>query len=101
MGFGAAARMGDGAEMGGTDELGIFPERPRIVVGRARLPLRASPGELRLLHLHVDAALLRVDDDAVAVAQQGDWAADRRLRPDMADAEAARGAAEAAIGDER
>ena len=30
-----------------------------------------------------------------------DRAADRRLRPDMADAEAARGAGEAAVGDQR
>src|SRR5262249_51447486 len=39
--------------------------------------------------------------DDIAVLEQGDRATDRRLRTDMADAEAAGGAREAAIGDER
>ena len=42
-----------------------------------------------------------VDLDDVAVADQPDRAADRRLRPDMADAEAARRAGETAVGDQR
>jgi hypothetical protein len=44
---------------------------------------------------------LGVDLDDVAVLQQRDRAADRRLRPDMADAEAAGRAGEAAVGDQR
>ena len=46
-------------------------------------------------------ALVGVDRDDVAVAQKRDRAADRRLRPDMADAEAARRAGEAPVGDQR
>jgi hypothetical protein len=60
--------------------------------------LRAS---VRLVELDIERAGGGVDDDHVAVAQQADRAADRRLRPDMADAEAARGAGEAAVGDQR
>src|SRR5262249_29607499 len=39
--------------------------------------------------------------DAIAVLEQADRAADRRFRADVADAKAAGGAGEAAVGDER
>ena len=43
----------------------------------------------------------RVDDDDVAVLEQADGPADRGFRADMADAQAAGAAGEAAVGDQR
>src|SRR5262249_59595947 len=50
---------------------------------------------------HMPPAFCRGDLDDVAVAQEADRPADRRLRPDVADAEAAGRAGEAPVGDER
>ena len=54
-----------------------------------------------LRQVDVERALLAVELDDVAVAQQRDRAADCGFRADMADAEAARAAGEAAVGDQR
>src|SRR3569832_2694080 len=83
------------------DLLGVFPQRARTEMGFARLPGGLALGELFGADIAVDRALIRVDGDDVTVAQQADRTADRRFRPDMADAEAARGAGEAAVGDAR
>src|SRR5689334_15393919 len=95
------AGMRHRALLGIADRLRVFPERARLVFVLPRLPALAPLGELGLAELDLDRALLGVDRDHVAVAQQGDRPAHRRLRADMADAEAARRAREAAIGDER
>src|ERR1700730_4552994 len=90
-----------GALLGVADGLGIAPDRARLVFVLARLPALAALGELGVAQGDVDGALIGVDGDDVAVADQRDRAADSRLGPDMADAEAARRAREAAVGDER
>src|SRR3546814_17489778 len=56
------------------------------------LPLGLARGQLVVRQLDVQGPLLGVDDDDVALLQQADRAAERPLRPDVADAEAARGA---------
>src|SRR5215469_14813810 len=101
MGLRFASRMGDGALLGVAHRLGVAPERPRLVVMAARLPRLAALGQLALAEIDLERALLGVEADDVAVLQQADRAAHRRLRPDMADAEAAGGTGEAAVGDER
>ena len=95
------ARMRHRAEIRRADQLRVFPDRARIVVGLARLPGGAPCGEFGIRQHHIDAAVLGIDDDLVAIAQQTDRSADRSLRPDMADAEAARRTGEAAVGDQR
>src|SRR6516164_10085450 len=71
------------------------------MVAAARLPRPPPLSQLSLAQTHVYRALLRVDRDRVAVADQADRPADRRLGPDMADAEAVGGAREPAVGQER
>src|SRR3972149_181457 len=95
------ARMGHRAIDGRTHLLGVFPQITGTEFGLARLPLRLALGEFVIRKLDVDRALVGIEFDDVAVADQGDRPADRRLRPDMADAEAAGGAGEAAVGDQR
>src|SRR6201996_9693824 len=70
------------------------------MVGLSRGPFGFTLGELRVGQLYVKCADVRVDFDDVAVLQQRDRAPDRRFRPDMADAEAAGGAGEPAVGDQ-
>src|SRR6516162_3196892 len=71
------------------------------MVAAARLPRPPPLSQLSLAQTHVYRALLRVDRDYVAVADQTDRPADRRLRPDMADAEAMRGPREPAVSQQR
>src|SRR5579885_1012280 len=99
--FGSAARMGDGALERVADLLGVFPQIARRVAVLARLPLTLALGEFLGRQLDVERALLGVDLDDVAVADEADRPADRRFRADMADAEAARRAGEAPVGDQR
>src|SRR5713226_2905093 len=99
--FLGGAGMGYRAVLGVADGLGVAPEGAGLVVVLARLPVLAAGRQLGVAERDRDGALIRVDGDDVAVAQQRDRAADRRLGPDMADAEAARRAGEAAVGDQR
>src|SRR3954452_14942585 len=69
--------------------------------GLTRLPFSLAFQELRVGQLYVKSPDVSIDFDDVTVAQQADRAADGRLRPDMADAEAARRAGKPAVGDER
>src|SRR5712671_7013232 len=101
MRLGLASGMGHGALLGVADGLRVFPQRARLVVVPAWLPRLAARRQLGLAELDVEGADLRVHGDDVAVAQQPDRAADGRLGPDMADAEAPGGAREAPVGDER
>src|SRR5471030_1872721 len=97
----AGARMRHGAVLGVADGLGVAPDGARLVIVGARLPFLAARRKLGIAQHDVDRALVDVERNDVAVADQGDRAADRRLRPDMADAEAACRARETAIGDKR
>src|SRR5438874_10103616 len=101
MGLLGGAGVGDGAFLGVADGLGVAPERARLVLVPARLPALAALGQFGVAEGDLDGALGGVEGDHVAVAEQRDRAADCRLGPDMADAEAARRAGEAAVGDER
>src|SRR5260370_41474506 len=100
MRFGTRAGMGDGALLGVADSLGIFPQRAGLVAVLARRPGTAALREFAVAERNVDRPGNGVDRDLVAVAQQRDRAADRRLGADMADREAVRRAGEAAIGDQ-
>ena len=53
-----------------------------------------------LVSLTLICVVRNVDLDDIAVLEQADGSADRRFRADMADAGAARAAAEAAVGDQ-
>src|SRR5215471_18465406 len=70
------------------------------MVGLARPPFGLAPGQLCVSQFYVKCTCGRVDLDDVAVPQQSDRPADCRLRPDMADAEAAGCAREPAVGDQ-
>jgi len=65
---------------------GVFGEKARLVAGRQWPPGGAASGDFRVAEEHVHAPACRVDAHDVAVAQQRERAADRRLRRDMADA---------------
>src|SRR5215469_13568644 len=93
--------MGDRALLGVADGLRVFPQRARLIAIPARRPGTAPLGELSLAQSDVDRAGDRVDRDPVAVPEQCDWAAERRFRPDMANAEAVRRARKPAVGDQR
>src|SRR6187551_2011556 len=99
--LGLAARMGHGAVDGGPDLLGVFPQISGGEIGLARLPAVLPPRQLLIGERDVDRAVDGIDGDHVAVAQQRDRSAKRRLGADMADAKATRRAGEAPIGDER
>src|SRR6516165_11445071 len=71
------------------------------MVVATRLPRPVPLGQLGIAQCYVDRALLCVDRDRLAVADQTDRPADRGLRPDMADAEAVRGAREPPICQQR
>src|SRR4051812_39979751 len=93
--------MRDRAVDGGPDLLGVFPDVAGAEFGRPRLPAFLALRQLGIRERNVDRAVDRVDRDHVAVAQKRDRAADRRLWPDMANAEAARRAREAPVRDQR
>src|SRR4029079_4659898 len=94
-----AAGMGDRAVDGGPHLLRVFPQITRAVFAFARLPLALALGKLVGGQLHVERSLHGIDLDDVAVTDQPDRAADRRLRSDMADAEPPRRAGEPPAGD--
>src|SRR4051812_42586858 len=85
-----ATRMRHRTAAGGADLLGVFPQISRGEIRLARLPAGGALVELGLAELDLERALLGVDRDHVAVAQQPDRTAHRRFRPDMTNAEAAR-----------
>src|SRR5215469_14927792 len=101
MAFGLGTGMRERTQVSRSDELRVFPDRAGVVVGLARLPGGAARSQFGVGQCHVDGALLRIDDDAVTVAEQANRTANCRLRSDMADAKAAGGAGEAAVGNQR
>src|SRR5215469_18327195 len=77
--FGAAL-VGDGAEIGLPDELGVFGEEPALVTGCRGAPQRTARCQFALAGDQVHAPVCDVDAHPVAVADQRERAADRRLR---------------------
>ena len=98
--FGTAF-MGDGAEIGLPDELCVFGEKSAFVAGHRRAPYGTTRCQFACAGEQVHAAVGDVDADPITVADECERAADRRLRRYVADADAAGGAGEAAVGDER
>mmetsp|Transcript_46316 Transcript_46316/g.144899 ORF Transcript_46316/g.144899 Transcript_46316/m.144899 type:complete len:355 (+) Transcript_46316:1223-2287(+) len=94
-------RVSDAALGGGADELGVLVKRALGVFEGGRRPALAALLEHLVVEEHVDGAASGVDDDGVAVLEEGDVAADLGLRRDVADDEAVGAAGEAAVGDER
>src|SRR5690606_40469028 len=94
------ARMGHGAIAGRPHSLNKLPQCPRPEILGARLPVLLALLEFLGAQTHIERSLDGVHLDDVAVADERDRTADRRLRPDMADAEAARCARKAPVGDE-
>src|SRR5262245_14995340 len=92
--------MSHSAEMCRAHKLCVFPDSPAVVIRLARLPGGTACCPFGIGQHHVDGALLCIDHNPVAVAQQRDWSADGRLGSDMPDAKAARGPGEAPIGDQ-
>src|SRR5439155_777857 len=76
-------------------------EHAARVARRRRAPAREALADRRVVHQDVEATLLDVEGDRVALLDRGDRAADGRLGRDVAGHQAARGAAEAAVGQER
>src|ERR1700722_11808844 len=95
-----AAGVGNSACHSRSDLLGVLPQRSRRMVSRARPPFGSALGEFRLGQIYVKSPGHGVDLDDVTVPQQRDRAANGCFRPDMADAEAPRGARKTAIGDQ-
>src|SRR5882724_9854957 len=96
-----ATGMGDSAVDRGADLFRVFPQIAGSKTVIARLPAFFTAGEFGVGHLHFECALLGIELDDVAVLDERDRSAERGLGADMADAEAARRAREAAIGDQR
>src|ERR1700722_6018886 len=99
MRLGAGAGVSDGALLGISDRLRVFPQRARLVVGAPRGPGLASLSEFGVTERHVYRARDGIDRDRIAVLQQADRSANRGLRADMTDAEPVRGARKSAVGD--
>src|SRR3546814_5679109 len=73
-----AAGMGHRAVMGIADGLGVFPQRARLVLVLAWLPLLLARRHLPGRTIDAEDALDRIDGDDVAILDQTDRAADRR-----------------------
>src|SRR5579871_3403968 len=99
--FRLAAGMRDGAVDRGANLLRVFPEIAGGETVIARLPVFFAAREFVGGKLHVERALLGIEHDDVAILHEPDRAADRRFRPDMADAETAGRAGEAAVSNQR
>src|SRR5580704_15151688 len=86
--LGRSARVGHRAVERRPDLLGVLPQISGGELPLPRPPILPPTFELLCGELHIQRAFFRVDLDDVAVAQERDRPADRRLRADMADAEA-------------
>src|SRR5450432_4061801 len=93
-------RMGYGPSHCRPNLLGVFPEHPGRVIRLPWHPLGLAFGKLFVGQFYVKRSQDRIDLDDIAVREQSNRTADRGLRPDVADAEAARRAGEAAVGDQ-
>src|SRR5215469_6234584 len=92
--IGVAAHLFGGAGRGncpvarGPDIFRITPQRARTEGARFRLPRLATYGKLGVGQFDVQRAVLGIDGDDIAVAQERDWSTVSRLRSDVADAQA-------------
>ena len=77
-----------------------FAITPRPCAARAASMLR-PPHDLGLGHVEVEAAIVDIDDDLIALFHDADRPAQCRLRRHVPDHQPVRAAAEAAVGDER
>ena len=91
----AALQAPRGTLLGIADGLRVFPQGAGLVVVPAWGPGRLARRPLGVAERDIDRATDRIDGDRVAVLEQPDRPADRRFRPDMADAEPVRGARKA------
>src|SRR5690348_4134633 len=96
-----ATRMSYGPTHGRPNLLGIFPERTRRVIRRSGAPPGFAFSQLFFTQFYVKCPGHGVDLDDVAVLKQPDRAAYGGFGSDMADAEAASGAREPAVGNQR
>src|SRR5262245_17595861 len=99
--LGRSARMGQCAVTRRSNLLGVFPQITGSELCGARLPFFRAAIQFGVAELDVEGAMLRIERDDVAVANERDRAAHCRLRTDMADAAAARSAGEATVGNQR
>src|SRR5262245_29023539 len=97
----STARMRNGAIARRPHLLGVFPKVARAKSLLAGLPTLGPRIELGRRKRDVERSLVGIEGDHVAVAQERDRPANRSLRPDMADAETAGRAGEAAIRNQR
>src|SRR5689334_23329549 len=81
-------------------ELRVLAEHARGIARLRLLPLRLAPGELRLRHVRLDQALLRVDGDRIAFLEERDGPALVGFGRDVSHHHAPRAAGEAPVGDE-
>src|SRR4051812_38535733 len=93
-----ASRVGDGPEIGRADALGELPQGPGRIAGLVRGPVAGAVLQFDRIDLQVDGPGAAVDGDDVAVLHQADRPALLCFRPDVADAQPAGGAGEAAVG---
>src|ERR1044071_2153222 len=93
--------MRDSAFHSRADLLCVLPQIPRAELMFARLPILLARSKFVGGQFHVDRASNRIDRDEIAILEKPDRAANSSFRTDVADAEAARRAGEATIGDER
>ena len=93
--------VGDGAEVGLADVVGVFGEDAAREDGGAALEGFAAAGEFAGGDFEIELMGEGVDGDGVAIFHEGERAAEVGLGRDVADDEAARAAGEATVGDER
>src|ERR1035441_1965784 len=104
VGFGLSRRhatsyTGDGAFAGARDQLAVFGEDTGLVVRVAGLPGREAARDFGGGNVQVEDAAFGIDDNRVALGDDGDGAAVESLGCDMGDHEAVGGSAEAAVGE--
>src|SRR5262249_42574268 len=85
---------------GAADQERIFRQRAGERVRPARFPCGTPAAQLYRRELYANLTLERVDDDAIAGAQQPDRATRRALGGNMSDDEAMTAAGEAAVSDQ-
>ncbi len=93
--------IGHGAEAGGADLLGVFGEHPTGIIGFVGFPLGEASGEIGGGDVEVERAFGGVDDNDIAIFDDGERTTEGGFWGDVADDETVGAAAEASIGDER
>ena len=97
----AARSARDRAQRRGRHRARVLRHHALLVLRRRRLPRRDAAVDLVLRQVQLEAAVVDVELDRVAVAHRRDRAAVRRLRRDVAGHQAAGRAGEAAVREQR